>query len=186
MLPARERWSRPFLAAALALGLAAGSALARSAPGPHWYEAMVLDGMLSASDSYDLNHPASGRNQYRVFDFDDNSLKVDVLELVLQRAPARAGEVGFRVDLAAGSSIPRVSAAGGLFREEDGNAGDFDLQQAYASALVGIGRGFRVDVGKYCTSMGYEGIEGYDGFNDNASRSFVFGFAVRARTPACG
>jgi Putative beta-barrel porin-2, OmpL-like. bbp2 len=41
-----------------------------------------------------------------------------------------------------------------------------------------VGRGLHVDFGKYVTHLGYEVIQGYDGWNDNFSRSFLFGYAI--------
>jgi len=149
-----------------------------AAPAPKWYEAISVNGFVSTSWSYSFNRPASGTNRYRVFDFDDNSFKVDVAELVLQKAVSTAGDVGLRVDAVAGASVPRVSAASGLFRDPGtGQARDFDLQQAIVSWLAPVGRGLRLDVGKMVTTAGYEVVEGYDGYNDNATRSFLFGYA---------
>jgi hypothetical protein len=142
-------------------------------PAPKWYDEITVNGFLSASYSYNTNRPASGTNQFRVFDFDDNTFKVDVAELVLQKAVSKPGETGFRVDAEAGSSIPRVSASYGLFQGQD-----FDLQQAFVSWIAPVGSGLRFDVGKFVTHHGYEVIEGYDGYNDNATRSFLFGFAI--------
>ena len=147
------------------------------APKP-WYEEIAVNGFLSTSYEYNFNRPASGTNQYRVFDFDDNTFKVDVAEVVLQKAVAKPGEAGFRVDAVAGSSIPRVSAAAGLFRDASGKAQDFDLQQAFLSYVAPVGSGLRLDVGKFVSPLGYEVIEGYDGYDDNATRSFLFGYAV--------
>jgi hypothetical protein len=133
---------------------------------------------VSGTYSYNANRPASGTNQFRVFDFDDNTIKVDVAEVVLQKAVAGPGEAGFRIDAAAGGSIPRVSAAAGLFRDASGRAEDFDLQQAFVSYIAAVGSGLRIDAGKFVTHHGYEVIEGYDGYNDNATRSFQFGYAI--------
>jgi hypothetical protein len=36
----------------------------------------------------------------------------------------------------------------------------------------------RIDAGKFVTHMGYELIEGYDGYNDNYSRSLLFNYAI--------
>lgn len=150
-----------------------------SAPAPtRWWEAVTVNGMVSGSYSYNLNKPASGLNGYRVFDFSDRSFKLDVVELVVQKPASNPGDAGFRVDLTAGSSIPRVSAAAGLFRDADGAAGDLDLQQAYVGYVAPVGHGLRFDFGKFVTPMGYELIEGYDGFNDNATRSLLFGYAI--------
>ena len=137
-----------------------------------------MNGFLSTSYSYNFNRPPSGMNQYRVFDFDDNTIKVDVAELVVQKAVSKAGEAGFRIDAVAGSSIPRVSAAAGLFRDASGRAQDFDLQQAFVSYITPVGSGLRFDAGKFVTNHGYELIDGYDGYNDNATRSFSFGYAI--------
>ncbi len=147
------------------------------APRP-WYEEIAVNGFVSTSYQYNFNRPASGTNQYRVFDFDDNTFKVDVAEVVLQKAVAKPGEAGFRVDAVAGSSIPRVSAAAGLFRDASGKAQDFDLQQAFLSYVAPVGSGLRLDIGKFVSPLGYEVIEGYDGYDDNATRSFLFGYAV--------
>jgi len=147
------------------------------APKP-WYEGITVNGFVSATYSYNTNRPASGTNQFRVFDFDDNTFKVDAAEVALQKAVAKPGEAGFRIDAVAGGSIPRVSAAAGLFRDASGKAQDFDLQQAFVSYIAAVGSGLRFDVGKFVTHHGYEVIEGYDGYNDNATHSFLFGFAI--------
>ena len=137
-----------------------------------------VNAFVSTSYSYNLNRPASGTSRYRAFDFDDNTFKLDVAELVLQMAVSKAGDVGFRVDATAGGSIPRVAAASGLFRDPaTGEAEDFDLQQAFVRRVAPVGRGLRLDVGKMVTTAGYEGVEGYDGVNDNATRSFLFAYA---------
>lgn len=148
------------------------------APARPWYQDVSLNGFVSASYSHNFNRPASRTNQFRVFDFSDASFKLDVIELVAQRAAAKPREAGFRIDLAAGSSIPRVSASAGLFRDADGTAGDLDLQQAFISYVAPAGSGIKLDFGKFVTSQGYEVIEGYDGWNDTAGRSFLYGYAI--------
>jgi hypothetical protein len=141
--------------------------------------AFTINGFVSGAYSYNLNKPDSGLNTLRVFDFDDNSFKLDVAELVVQRAAPSAGDVGFRFDMTAGGSIPPVAAASGLFRDPDtGESEDFDLQQGFVSWNAPIGNGLRFDFGKFVTHLGYEVIEGYDGWNDNYSRSFLFGYAI--------
>jgi Putative beta-barrel porin-2, OmpL-like. bbp2 len=195
----RARRARPpcsfrFLALAFAMTAALGTALptfGQSAPTPTtpgaaptpspaptpaakpWYEEIAVNAFVSASYSYNFNRPDSGTNQLRVFDFDDNTFKVDVAEIVLQKAISKPGEAGFRIDLAAGSSIPRVSSAFGLLQGQD-----IDLQQAFVSWIAPVGSGLRLDAGKFVTHFGYEVIDGYDGYNDNATRSFLFGFTI--------
>src|SRR5215510_5232066 len=129
-----------------------------------WWEQITLDGFVSTTYSYNFNRPADRINRFRVFDFDDNTFKIDVAELVVQKAVSGVGEAGFRIDLEAGGSIPRVSSATGLFRDSS-EAEDFDLQQAFVSYVAPVGRGLRFDFGKFVTHHGYEVIEGYDGYN---------------------
>lgn len=145
---------------------------------PAWLREVTLDGFLSTSYSHNFNLPDSRMNQLRVFDFDDASFKLDVFELVVQKPASKQRESGFRVDFAVGSSVPRVSASAGLFRDGTGRAGDLDVHQAYASWVAPVGAGLRLDLGKFITHHGYEVIEGYDGWNDNATRSFLFGYAI--------
>ena len=166
------------LAALACLGSAPPAGAQDSTAARPWYEIISLNGFVSSSYSYNFNRPLLPVNGYRVFDFDDESFKIDVAELVLQKATPKPGDAGFRVDIAAGGSIPRVTAAAGLFRDAFGNAQDIDLQQAYVGYLANAGRGLRLDFGKFVTHFGYEVIEGYDGWNDNVTRSFLFGYAI--------
>ena len=142
-----------------------------------WYRQIAFNAFLSTSYAYNFNRPESRTNAYRVFDFDDDSFKLDVAELVVQKAVAEPRDVGFRVDLTVGSSIPPVVAAA-----DPGNAGNgpqyWDVQQAFGSWVAPVGSGLRLDFGKFVTPFGYELIDGYDGYNDDATRSFLFGYAV--------
>ncbi|HEY4671129.1 MAG TPA: porin [Gemmatimonadaceae bacterium] len=139
---------------------------------PKWFDLIALNAFVSSAYQYNGNRPTSGTNSYRVFDFNDNSFNLDVAELVVQIAPSKPNDAGFRVDLAGGNSIPQVSKA------QDQTVAQFDLQQVFASYIAPLGSGLRFDVGKYVTHMGYELIEGYDGYNDNYSRSILFGYAI--------
>ena len=177
----RSGWSRLFLLAPLALILAGLPAVAEETPAappatppaPKWFDEIAVNGFLSTTYSYNLNRPDSGTNQYRVYDFDDNAFKIDVVTLTLQKAVSKPGEAGFRVDAIAGASIPRVSASYGMFQGQD-----FDLKQAFVSYVVPLGSGLRVDAGKFLTAFSYEYIESWDTPNDNATRSFMFGYAM--------
>jgi hypothetical protein len=162
-----------------ALACAPGVAAADDDRGlPSWVQEITLHGYLSSSYSYNFNRPPSAVNQFRVFDFDDNTFKLDELELVAQKDAAKPREAGFRADFTFGSSVPRVTASAGLFRDDTGKAQDIDIHQAFADYVVPLGSGLRLDLGKFVTSPGYEVIDGYDGWNDNATRSFLFGYAI--------
>lgn len=139
---------------------------------PKWFDEIAVNAFVSSAYQYNANRPANGANSYRVFDFNDNSFNLDVAEAVVQVAPSKPNDAGFRVDIAAGNSIPQIS------KSQDQTVAQFDLQQVFASYIAPLGSGLRFDVGKYVTHLGYEVIEGYDGYNDNYSRSILFGYAV--------
>ena len=139
---------------------------------PFWYESITVNGFVSAAYSYNFNNPDTMKNFYHVFDFDENSIKIDVLEVSVKKDAIRLGDAGFRFDLTAGSSIPRITHSVGL------DIGDLDFHQMFVSYLVPVGHGVKLNFGKFITSMEYEVIEGYDGYNDNYTRSFLFGFAI--------
>jgi hypothetical protein len=136
-----------------------------------WWSALQLDVMVLTGYTWNAHEPASRRNSYRVFDFDHDVIKLDAAEIVLQRDAGDDG-VGFRVDVAAGSSIPRVVRSRGL------DMGDLDVHQAFLRYVAPVADGLTVDAGKFVTPAGYEVIDGYDGINDNMSRSLLFGYAI--------
>jgi hypothetical protein len=161
------------LMASHALRAQAPAPTATPTPAPKWYDDITANAFVSTSYSYNFNKPPSGTNALRVFDFDDNTIKLDVAEVVVQKAVSAPGDAGFRVDLVAGGSVPRVSSSPGLLQGQD-----VDVQQAFVSYILPVGNGLRVDAGKWVTHIGWELIEGYDGYNDNATRSILFGYAI--------
>ena len=151
-----------------------------------WYDNIQFNGFVSGSYSHNFNEPNSSTNQVRVFDFDDQAFKVDGVELVIQKPVSEIGDAGFRVDAMAGSSIPRNTSSLGLFWndvnsngvKDAGEGEDFDVHQAFASYIADVGNGLRFDIGKFITNNGAEVIPGYDVYNDNATSSFLFGYAI--------
>ncbi len=134
---------------------------------------------MSLSYEHNDNDPIPPINQFRVFDFNDDEPQLDVAELVIQRAISAPKQFGFRFDLIAGSGVPKVTAAYGLFRNmTTGVAHNVDIPQLFVSYIAPIGKGLRIDGGKFVTHMGYEVIGGYDGYNDNFSRGFIFGYGI--------
>ncbi len=149
-----------------------GTAVTLHAQDTRWYDNVEMQGFLSTSFNYNLNTPASGENGFRIFDRHHNSFNLDVFQLVIKREAAKAGEAGFRFDGIVGQ-LPMYTASSGLFGGEN-----IDVLQAYATYIIPVGRGLTLDGGKFLTHMGYELIEGRDGWNDNISRSFCFGYAI--------
>lgn len=147
----------------------AASADLRHSP---WFEGITLNSFLSFRYSYNLNASESRKSPYRVFDVEDNTFIVDVLELALEKPAVKEGEIGLCCHLTAGSSVPKVARSSGL------DMGDLDFHQMYVRYIVPWQHGITLDFGKFVTPCGLEIIEGFDGYNDNASRSFLFGYAI--------
>ena len=140
---------------------------------PNFFRDIQANAYLSLGYIYNLNNPVGNVNGLRIFDAVANSFSVDVAELVLQKPVANPGDAGFRVDLEAGSAIPGNEQSSGLSIGKGA-----DLQQAFVSYIAPIGSGLRFDAGKFVTHLGLELIEGYDGYNDNYSRSLLFNYAI--------
>lgn len=156
---------------------AADPAVGAKEASPWW--GITTNGYVSLSYTYNVNDPSPRINQFRVFDFNDDDPQLDVAQLVVQRAISEPNQFGFRFDLLAGSGVPEVTAAYGLFRDiPTGIAHHFDIQQMFVSYIVPIGKGVRFDLGKFVSQMGYEVLGGYDGHNDNFSRGFIFGYGI--------
>ncbi len=144
-----------------------------------WWKSITTDGFLSFSYTYNSNDPIPRQNQFRVFDSSDNSPQLDVAQLVVQRAVDESSRFGFRINAMAGSGVPPATASYGMFRNTTtGAAHDYDIPEAYLSYVAPAGKGLRFDLGKFVTPFGYEVIGGYDGYNDNFSRGFIFGYGI--------
>jgi len=146
---------------------------ATASAAPTFLTDLQANAFVSFGYTYNLNRPADRLNVFRVFDENANTFDVDVAELVLQKPVSKVGETGFRVDLVAGGAIPQKTQSSGLSIGQSA-----DLQQATLSYLAPVGSGLRLDFGKFVTHLGSELIEGYDGYNDNYSRSFLFNYAI--------
>jgi len=155
-----------------------------------FFEDMEIHGFVSSSYSYNFNKPASQTNCgftpggcLRIFDTDDNSFKLDNTELVFLKEASDVGDIGFRFDLTFGYSLPEIAQrarSSNVAAGPNSNAGDddFDLQQGYVTWIAPIGNGLQLDLGKFVTHVGAEVFEGYDGWNMNFSRTYVFGWGI--------
>ena len=145
---------------------AADSAAAAPAPAP-----ITWSGFVDAYYSKNFNSPATETNQLRNFDINENQFALSLAELVIQK---QASPVGFRMDLDFGptNDIVQGIAPYGTTPNSTLNI----MQQAYLTAILPVGSGLTVDVGKFVTHMGNEVIESKD--NWNYSRSFLFAYAI--------
>ena len=155
----------------------AASATATAAPAKPTKPPVEVHGFASLAFSHNFAALPDHSIVMRTFDTSSDSVSLDGVELSALREVDKPGDLGFRVDVVAGSKIPSASAAAGLFRDPtSGQAADLDLQQAYGSWRPADH--ITVDLGKFVTPAGYELIEGWDGWNDEYSHSFLFGYAI--------
>ena len=147
---------------------------------PHLgWRGITFNGFASLSYGYNTNQPYDRLNQFRIFDFNDNEPQLDMAQFVVQHAVEKPNQVGFRLNMIAGSGVPEVTAAYGMFRSMETNvAHHFDIPEMYVSYIAPLGKGLRFDAGKMASHLGSEVIGGYDGYNDEFSRGFIFGFGV--------
>jgi Putative beta-barrel porin-2, OmpL-like. bbp2 len=157
----------------------AGAPTVTSTENRSWWRGVTVDGYLSFSYTYNTNDPIPEKNQFRVFDFNDNNPQLDAAQVVVQRPVSETGQFGFRVNAIAGAGVPEVTASYGLFRNnESGEGREYDLSEFYVSYIVPVAKGIRLDAGKFATYLGYEVIGGYDGYNEEFSRDFIFGYGL--------
>ena len=136
------------------------------------HESIVLHGLLSSGYSHNLNMPSDRKNRFHTFDVDDDNFTLHLLELCPHRDANEHGDAGFRIDVLAGSAVTFLPPAAGL------TSGDITVLEAICTYIIPLENGVRVDAGKFLSPFGYELIDGYDGFNDNYSKGFLFSYAV--------
>ncbi|HEY9165821.1 MAG TPA: porin [Candidatus Kryptonia bacterium] len=132
-------------------------------------------GFVDVYYSKNFNSPSNQLNQLRNFDIYENQFGFNLAKLTVQE---QAQPVGFRLDLGFGTGNDIVQ---GLLNPLTGtttaSASTLNmLEQAYLTAVVPVGSGLTVDVGKFATMMGYEVIESNG--NWNYSRSLLFAWAI--------
>ncbi len=137
-------------------------------------------GFVDVYYSWNFNNPSNRTNQLRNFDVYENQLGLNLAQLTSKEQPQ---PVGFHLALGFGTANDIVQ---GLLNPLTGQVSPMTstldlVEQAYLSAIIPIGSGLTVNVGKFATLMGYEDIE--TNRNWNYSRSLLFEQRVRHRTP---
>ena len=131
-----------------------------------------VSGFVDVYYGQNFNNPTSRSNAFRFFDGATNQFGLNMVELVLDKAPdANNSRTGYRLALGFGQAMNAVNGSdfGGL---------GFDqyLKEAYFSYLAPVGKGLQVDIGKFVTPHGAEVIETKD--NWNYSRGLLFSWAI--------
>jgi len=122
-----------------------------------------LDGYVNGS----YNHPNSGFNDFRNFDFRADTAHVNMGKVTIDRAPS---PVGFHLDVGFGQTFDWIHAT-----DRAPNAFKY-FEQAYISVKPKSWKGVQIDAGEFVTSAGAEVIEGSANFN--YSRSLLFSWAI--------
>ncbi len=131
-----------------------------------------LSGFVDMYYDYNFNQPASRANTLRSFDIDSNQFALNMVELVLDKAPdAQASRTGYHVALGYGQAMNAVNGS-----DPGGLGFDQYLKEAYFSYLAPMGKGLQFDFGKFVTPNGAEVIETKD--NWNYSRGLLFSYAI--------
>jgi hypothetical protein len=141
-----------------------------------------VSGFVDGYYQVNFNHPSTNDADYRAFDFRSKSISLNMIELIVDKAPdpmgGAAGRTGYHVSLGFGDGMNVVnSAEPGNFNTGANFFGHSQyLKEAYFSYLAPLGKGLQVDVGKFVTPMGAEVIESKD--NWNYSRGLLFTWAI--------
>jgi len=148
--------------------LAILSSISISAHAEDSFKGWTFSGLLDLYYQYDFGKPPTGNSlSYRQFDTFNNGFQLATAQFNAVRKPTAENPLGFTFNFAAGRNAD-VLAAG----EPSGPDSAIKyVQQAYVS-YARENAGFTVDLGKFLTWVGYEGIISAD--NDNYSRSFLF------------
>ncbi len=147
------------------------SSTAAFASGPTPAPGITWSGLVDVYYSKNFNSPSDEMNQLRNFDIYNNQFGFNLAKLTVQK---QAQPVGFRLDLAFGPANDMVQGVAPYGTNAFSTLSL--LEQAYIEALLPVGSGLTVDVGKFVTLMGNEVIESNS--NWNYSRSFLFAYAI--------
>jgi Putative beta-barrel porin-2, OmpL-like. bbp2 len=146
-----------------------------------------VSGFVDGYYQVNFNHPFGGNGSagggagFRAFDFRDRTISLNMIELIVDKAPdasGPAGRTGYHVAVGFGDAMNVVNT----FDPGNGNTGTSFfahaqyLKEAYFSYLAPLGKGLQIDVGKFVTPMGAEVIESKD--NWNYSRGMLFTWAI--------
>jgi hypothetical protein len=138
-------------------------------PGPDSAAAKPISvtGLLDVYYSYNFADPASHVNSFsRNFDVFANQFSLSMAKVSFAKT---AEPIGFKIDLMYGKTADIVHS-GALPGTPD--ATYRNIEQAYLTAVLPVGKGITVNLGKMVTHMGAEVIESNG--NINYSRSLLF------------
>ena len=132
-----------------------------------------VSGFVDVYYGQNFNNPTNQTNGLRFFDGPTNQFGLNLVELVVDKAPDAANSrTGYHVALGFGQAMNVVNSS----EPKAGLGFDQYLKEAYFSYLAPVGKGLQIDVGKFVTPHGAEVIETKD--NWNYSRGLLFSYAI--------
>ncbi|MBI5102906.1 MAG: porin [Nitrospirae bacterium] len=132
--------------------------------------ALGLSIYLQGGYNYNFESPDPSENDLRVFDHKANSFTFDLAQIIFAK-DAPVGGAGYKLKLSAGETAKFIHSRG-LGKADD----EFDLTEAYITYMAPVGKGLKLQFGKFVTMHGAEVIEARD--NLNYSRSLLFNYAI--------
>jgi len=139
-----------------------------------------LSGFFDTSYTWSSNNPDPDIS-IRVFDIDQNKIVFNHFNLTLDRPVADKGwSVGAKLvgDFGRTAELLREATNWGPALVSEPSA---ELREANVTVRVPIGAGLQIKGGLFMTTLGTEIIPEPGSYNDNISRSYLFGFAIPFR-----
>lgn len=164
--------------------------------GQEWLTGVKVRGWVDGYYVSNRNHPSrstvdanqgasivKGKNisvEGRTFDVQDQRPSLSLAEIEIEKIPELGG-FGFKLDIAAGETqnviLGTISGALGQHATHaQVNGLGRNIQHASVSYIAPVGKGLRIDVGKFVTHIGGETIETVK--NWNYSHSFFYTYAI--------
>jgi hypothetical protein len=137
-------------------------------------------GHIEAGYTYNFDNPSNDQNAFRLFDFQDQKVILDQIDLSIERRVdyrKNKWDVGGLMEWIYGADAGLIHA-NGVFDWYDGPRkpeNQFDPTQFYVDITMPVLNGARLRVGKFANLVGYESINPTADFIGFYSRSFVFG-----------
>lgn len=137
---------------------------------------LKVTGHVEGSLTYDVSSSQGGVIAGRVFDFESEDPTFNQFSLAIERvvtANSESFDLGGRVEWMYGADARKVHSTGLFDYYGADPENQFDLTQAYVDVAIPIGKGVRLRLGKFVTTLGFETID--PAGNWLYSHSFMFG-----------
>ena len=147
-----------------------------------WFEAYIernfndpTAAVVNANQGLSVVKARDLKIEGRTFDVRSDSFRFNLGEIEIEKVPERNG-LGFKLDLAVGDVQNIIFDSVRLASPRSVRGADRVIQHASVSYLAPVGKGLRIDVGKFVTHIGGETIESIK--NRNFSHSYYYTYGI--------